>query len=280
MTQLPEVDNLLLELDAGWLTIWFNRPENRNALSQGLTDDLCSVLNTVRDDRSVRGLTLRGKGGFFCAGGDLKSFKSNFQGGAQGAEDIALARVLPSMTVVAPADYLQTQKAVAEAAQMKGPVYLRLTRNESPVFTTKKTPFEVGKAQVLKKGEDISIIACGPIVHDALLAARELELKFRIDAEVINCHTIKPLDEEVIVLSALKTKKVLTIEEHQVAGGLGGAIAELLSEKVPTSVYKMGLKDTFSESGSYKDLLNKYELSREHIVKKVKSLVLPTHGKK
>ena len=198
----------------------------------------------------------------------------------QGLEDIALARVLPSMTVVAPADYLQTQKAVAEAAQMKGPVYLRLTRNESPVFTTKKTPFEVGKAQVLKKGEDISIIACGPIVHDALLAARELELKFRIDAEVINCHTIKPLDEEVIVLSALKTKKVLTIEEHQVAGGLCGAIAELLSEKVPTSVYKMGLKDTFSESGSYKDLLNKYELSREHIVKKVKSLVLPTHGKK
>jgi isohexenylglutaconyl-CoA hydratase len=91
MTQLPEVENLLLERDAGWLTIWFNRPENRNALSQGLTDDLCSVLNTVRDDRSVRGITLRGKGGFFCAGGDLKSFKSNFQGGTQGAGDIAQA---------------------------------------------------------------------------------------------------------------------------------------------------------------------------------------------
>jgi len=198
----------------------------------------------------------------------------------QGLEDIALVRVLPGMTVISPVDYNQAQKAVLAAAEMKGPVYLRFFRQESPVFTTKNTPFKIGKAQILKKGEDITLISSGPVVYQALKAARELELKFRIDAEVINLHTIKPLDEDVLTKSALKTKKVLTIEEHQVAAGMGSAVAELLSEKAPVLIHKMGLKDTFGESGGYQELLEKHKLSQPHIVDKVKSLVLSARGKK
>jgi len=187
----------------------------------------------------------------------------------QGLEDIALARVLPGMTVISPADYNQAQKAVFAASEIKGPVYLRFFRNESPIFTTKNTPFEVGRAQILKKGGDITLISSGPTVYEVLKAARELELKFRIDAEVVNLHTIKPLDEETIIKSALKTKKVLTVEEHQIAAGLGSAVSELLSEKAPVLIHKMGLKDTFGESGEYKNLLDKYKLSQKS-----------THGKK
>ncbi|MFC1756254.1 transketolase family protein [Patescibacteria group bacterium] len=198
----------------------------------------------------------------------------------QGLEDIALTRVLPNITILSPADYNQTQKAVKAAAHIKGPVYIRLAKNESPIFTTSKTPFNVIAAQILKKGEDVTIIAHGPIVYEALKAARELELKFRIDAEVINCHTIKPLDEETIVKSAIKTGKVVIVEEHQVAGGLGSAVAELLSEKAPTQILRMGIKDVFTESGDYNKLLTKYKLNSANIVKKVKSLILSARGKK
>jgi len=198
----------------------------------------------------------------------------------QGLEDIALTRVLPNMTVICPADYTQTQAAVLEAADLKGPVYLRLFRHESPIFTTKSTPFEIGRAQVFKKGEDITIISCGPLVYEALRAARELSLKYRIEAEVINVHTIKPLDEDTLIRSALKTKKVLTLEEHQVAGGLGGAVTELLSEKAPVSIQRMGVKDSFGESGNYEELLDKYKLSQKHVVEMVKSLLMTARGKK
>jgi len=197
----------------------------------------------------------------------------------QGLEDIALARVLPGMTVISPADYNQAQKAVLAAAEMKGPVYLRFFRQKSPVFTTKNTPFKIGAAQILKKGEDITLISSGPIVYEVLKAARELELKYRIDAEVINLHTIKPLDEDTLTKSALKTKKVLTVEEHQVAAGMGSAVAELLSEKAPVLIHKMGLKDVFGESGGYQELLEKHKLSQPFIVDKVKSLVLSARGK-
>ena len=198
----------------------------------------------------------------------------------QGLEDIALTRVLPNITIISPADYNQAKKAVQAAAKIKGPVYIRLARNDSPIFTTAKTPFRVEKAQVLKKGEEVTIIAHGPIVYEALKAARELELKDRIDAEVINCHTIKPLDEETIVKSALKTGKVITVEEHQVAGGLGGAVAELLSEKAPTQMLRMGIKDVFTESGDYNKLLTKYKLNSSDIIKRVKSLVSSARAKK
>ncbi len=198
----------------------------------------------------------------------------------QGLEDLALTRVLPNMTILAPADYNQAKEAVLAAAEIKGPVYIRLNRNESPIFTTAKTPFHVGEAQVLKKGEDAAIIAHGPIVYEALKAARELELKYRIDVEVINCHTIKPLDEDTILKAAIKTGAVITVEEHQVIGGLGSAVAELLSEKYPTQILRLGIKNVFTESGDYDDLMTKYELNSASIVKKVKSLILSARAKK
>jgi len=198
----------------------------------------------------------------------------------QALEDIALTRVLPNITILAPADYNQAKKAVEEAAKIKGPVYIRLTRNDSPIFTTAKTSFAVGRAQILKKGEDATLIAHGPVVYEVLKAARELELKYRIDVEVINCHTIKPLDEETIVKSAIKTGKVITVEEHQVIGGLGSAVAELLAEKYPTRMLRMGIKDVFTESGDYNKLLAKYKLNSANIVKTVKSLILSARAKK
>ena len=215
----------------------------------------------------------------------IASSHSGFSASADGAthqalEDLATTRVLPNLTVISPADYWQTKRAVKAAANHKGPVYIRLSKNKIAKFTTSKTPFKIGEAQVLKEGSDITIAATGTLVFEALMAARELELKHRIRAEVINFHTIKPLDEKTIIASAKKTGHVLTIEEHQMAGGLGGAVAELLSEELPTPVTRMGVQDSFGESGSYDELLHKYGLSREHIIKKVKSLKLkPTKPK-
>lgn len=198
----------------------------------------------------------------------------------QGLEDVALTRVLPGMTVLCPADYNQAQKVVEAAAEIKGSVYLRFFRNKSPIFTTKNTPFSVGKAQIMKKGDDITLITCGPILYETLKAARELQLKHDIEAEVLNVHTIKPLDEEAIVRSALKTKIVLTVEEHQITGGLGGAVSELLSEKAPVLIHKAGVKDTWGESGTYQDLIDKHKLTHAYLVEKVKSLTLSARGKK
>jgi transketolase len=192
----------------------------------------------------------------------------------QGLEDIALTRVIPNLTVIEPADYRQTGKALVEILKHDEPVYMRLNRNKTPLFTTAKTPFEIGKAQVLNKGEAISIVACGPLVYRALEAAREMAAKERVSAEVINCHTIKPLDEETIIKSALKTGLVLTVEEHQAAGGLGGAVAELLAQKAPTKVHRLGVRDTFGESGDYSDLLAKHDLDKNGIMKMVKSLLI------
>lgn len=198
----------------------------------------------------------------------------------QGLEDLALTRVLPNMTILVPGDYKQTTSALNAAYEIKGPVYIRLTRNESPIFTTKNTPFKVGEAQILMEGEDITLISCGPITYQVLKAARELKLKYRIYPEVINIHTIKPIDKKTIVKSASKTGRVFTIEEHQIDGGLGSIVSEVLSEKYPTQVHRMGIKDTFTESGDYEKLIKKYELDSSSIVGKVKSLVLPARGKK
>ena len=191
----------------------------------------------------------------------------------QALEDIAITRTLPNITVLIPADYEQAKRAIEAAIKIKGPVYIRIMKSDTPVFTTPETPFKVGAAQVLKEGTQISIIASGTQVYEALLAAKELELKHKIDAEIINCHTIKPLDENTIVKSAQKTKLVITVEEHQVAGGLGGAVAELLGEQFPTWVHKIGIQDTFGESGIYEDLLEKYGLTSKYIVNKVLEVI-------
>ncbi len=188
----------------------------------------------------------------------------------QSLEDIATTRVLPNLMVVVPADAEQAKKATLAIAEHVGPVYLRLTRPKTANFTTATTSFQLGKAQVLKEGKEVTIFACGPLVYEALLAAEEL--KDEIDVEVVNVHTIKPIDEDAIVRSAKKTGKVVTLEDHQINGGLGGAIAEVLGEKCPTKMIRMGMKDIFGESGEPGELLAKYGLDKDGVIKRVKEI--------
>lgn len=189
----------------------------------------------------------------------------------QALEDIAITRVLPNLMVVVPADFEQAKKATLAIAIHKGPVYLRLTRPKTAIFTTATTPFELGKAQVLRTGKDITIFACGELVYEALLAAEEL--KNEVDVEVVNVHTIKPIDEECIVRSARKTGRVITLEDHQVNGGLGGAVAEVLGEKLPTKVVRMGMHDSFGESGESGELLAKYGLDKDGVIKTIRKII-------
>lgn len=186
-------------------------------------------------------------------------------------EDIALMRVLPNMTVVVPCDSVEAEKATMALAGHKGGAYLRLAREKSPVITTAATPFALNKAQVFREGEDVTIIACGLMVHQALAAAEQLAKK-GIEAEVINCPVIKPLDTVTLLVSARKTGKVITCEEGQVAGGLGGAVAELLAEKHPVPLRRMGMLDRFGESGKPDELLEHFGLTAPHIVKLAQEL--------
>lgn len=190
----------------------------------------------------------------------------------QALEDIAITRVLPNLTVISPCDSEEAKKATIAAAKHVGPVYLRLSREPTAIITSPKTPFEIGKAQMFVEGKDITLVATGPILSEALKAAMELETNHNITCNVINVATLKPLDEATILDSAKKTGKVVTVEEHQVAGGLGGAVAELLSEKCPLPVMRIGVNDTFGESGHPLLLWEKYGLSAKHIVSRVVAL--------
>jgi transketolase len=183
----------------------------------------------------------------------------------QALEEIALMRVLPHMTLVVPCDAIETKKATIALASLQGPAYLRFAREATPVFTSEKDPFEIGKAITLKSGKDLTIIACGPIVYEALQAAESLNT-LGISARVINMHTIKPLDKEVIIKAAMETGAIVTAEEHQVFGGLGGAIAEVLVQNYPVPVEMIGIMDTFGESGTPEELAEKYGLTARHIV--------------
>lgn len=184
----------------------------------------------------------------------------------QMTEDIAIMRVLPNMTVLAPCDAIETRKATVAALQHPGPVYIRFAREGSPVFTSEKTPFEIGKAQIFRAGDDIALIACGPLVYEALLAAKMLEEK-GIEARVINAGSIKPLDEHAILDAAKACGAIVTIEEAQSAGGLGGAVTELVCRHFPVPVERVGLEDVFGQSGTPGELLEHYKLTAPHIVK-------------
>lgn len=186
----------------------------------------------------------------------------------QAMEDIATMRVLPNMTVIAPCDVHEARKATLAAAAMNGPVYIRFTREKTPVVTTDKTPFEIGRAYVCREGKDATIVACGPLLYEALVAAESLAKK-KISVEVINCPTIKPLDAKTIVASVKKTGSVVTVEEHQVTGGLGGAVAECLGENYPVPMARVGMADHFGESGEPDELLAKYGMKATDIVKAV-----------
>ncbi len=179
-------------------------------------------------------------------------------------EDIALMRVLPNMVVVVPGDSIEAEKATLALAIDKRPGYLRLAREATPVFTTDKTPFEIGEAYVLSPGNDITIIATGTMTFQALKAA-EMLYKDGIEAEVVHVPTIKPLDEDTILRSVRKTKAVITAEEAQINAGLGGAIAELLAEHCPRPMKRVGVMDRFGESGKPEELLEKFGLTAKHI---------------
>lgn len=179
-------------------------------------------------------------------------------------EDLALMRALPNMVVIAPCDSQEAYKATLAMAADKRPNYMRLAREATPVFTTEHTPFEIGKAQVFWPGRDITLVATGTMTYQAMEAADQLA-EHKIKAEVIHVATIKPLDGKTILESAAKTGHVITIEEAQINGGLGGAVAELLSENLPTPMIRMGMRDRFGESGEPSELLKHFGLTASHI---------------
>ena len=181
----------------------------------------------------------------------------------QMTEDISITRCLPNFTVICPADYEQSRKAVKAAYDIKGPVYIRNAREATPMFTSESDSFEIGKAQVLREGKDVTAIGQGFVLYWLLLIAEEL--KDKISIEVINLHTIKPIDKETIIASAKKTGRVFTVEDHNIIGGMGSAVAEVLSENNPVPLYRHGVMDIFTEAGAAKDLWAKYGLDKEGV---------------
>lgn len=183
-------------------------------------------------------------------------------------EDIALMRTIPGMVVMCPADDTEARKAVQAAVEHEGPVYIRFGRAPVPVFYGEDYDFRIGKGSVLREGKDISIIANG-LCTSAAVEAAEMLARDGIDAEVINICTVKPLDEELVIKSAAKTGKVVTAEEHNIIGGLGSAVAECLSEKCPTRMLRIGIRDRFGESGTAAELLHKYQLDAEGLYQQI-----------
>lgn len=190
----------------------------------------------------------------------------------QSIEDIALARALPNFTVIAPVDSIQIQKALRQAINLDGPVFIRYSRNKTPIITKPNSEFKIGKAQVMRKGQDVTIIACGTMLAKSLHAAKFLAKK-GIGARVINCHTIKPIDKDTIIEAARQTKAIVTVEDHSVFGGLGSAVSEVIVQNNPVPMKIIGINDRFGQSGSAKKLLEEYGLTVENIVKNVELLV-------
>ncbi|MDD2822874.1 MAG: transketolase family protein [Candidatus Daviesbacteria bacterium] len=190
----------------------------------------------------------------------------------QALEDIALMRVLPNMVVISPCDSIEAKKATQALAKINKPCYLRLSRNETPIITTDKTPFKIGKAEVFREGTSATIIATGEMVYYSLLAAKQLE-ENNISVRVINVHTIKPLDTECVLKAAEETRAIVTVEDHQTVGGLGSAIAEVVSQRYPVPIKMIGINDTFGESGTPEQLMEKYGLTVENIIKAVTTVI-------
>lgn len=187
-------------------------------------------------------------------------------------EDIALMRVLPRMVVVIPGDAVEAEKATQLIAENGSPTYLRLAREKTPIFSTDESPFEIGEAYVLREGHDISLFGTGTMTFQLLKAAKLLE-EHGVSAEVVHVPTIKPLDETTLLISARKTGRVVTAEEAQVAAGFGGAVAELLSEKLPTPLKRIGMYDRFGESGMPNELLDHFGLNAEKMVPTIKEFI-------
>lgn len=203
---------------------------------------------------------------------------SGFGNGGDGAshqafEDVAMMRVLPNMTVVVPCDFEEARKMMHASLNWQGPMYLRPSRSESLNLTIAETPFEIGKALTMREGNDVAIIANGPMVAESLLAAEELAQTERLTIRVINLHTVKPLDEQAILLAAQETGAIVTAEEHQIAGGMGSAVAEFLASNYPVPIEFVGMNDTFGESGTIDELKTKYGLDKKKIKEKIKRVM-------
>ena len=189
----------------------------------------------------------------------------------QSLEDVALMRVLPGMTVVVPCDANETEKATIAIAKKEGPCFIRFGREAVPVITGPDSPFTIGKANVLRDGTDAVLFANGAMVYEGLLAAEELK-KEGIDLMVINLHTVKPLDEETVIKAAAKTGRVITAEEHQIAGGMGSAVAECLTQNCPVPMRRIGVRDSFGESGRPEELMKQYGLAAVDICAAARAL--------
>ncbi len=195
-------------------------------------------------------------------------------GSHQCLEDIALARVLPNMVLISPCDAIEARKATIAIAKTKDPTYLRCTRNDTPIITTEETSFEIGKAQIIFQPENglaqVGIIATGPVLYNALIAAKKLE-ESGIKVKVMNLSTIKPLDVESVLSIAKETKNIITVEDHQTAGGMGSAVAECLAEFYPTKIKFLGIKNKFGQSGEPEELAKYYKFDVESIIETVKN---------
>ncbi|MDD2778461.1 MAG: transketolase family protein [Methanocellales archaeon] len=190
----------------------------------------------------------------------------------QSLEDIALMRVIPNMRVIVPVDAVETEKVVKTEISNPGPAYIRLNRVKTPIIFDDSYDFVSGKAVLLHEGVDLAIISTGTMVYEALDASKKLKEE-NVNACVLNIHTIKPIDKDAIIKVAKETGAVITAEEHNIYGGLGGAVAEILAENYPVPVKMIGVKDTFGESGEYRELLEKYCLTSNHIVKSAKAML-------
>ncbi len=194
----------------------------------------------------------------------------------QAIEDIAIMRVIPHMFVVVPCDSVQTKKATLALSQSFGPTYLRFAREKSAIVTSEATPFEIGKAQIFREGADVAIVACGILVYNALIAADKLSRERGIECRVVNNHTVKPMDEAAIIDAAKTCGAVVTVEEHQIHGGMGSRVAEILSAKQPTPIEFIGVDDRFGQSGDPVELIEHYGMGSAAI----EAAVLRAHARK
>ena len=218
----------------------------------------------------TRNIVSRNKLNVKIAGSHAGIFTGEDGKSAQALEDIAIYRSLPNMIVIQPCDYVETKKAVHALAEYKGPSYMRLLRNPLPIIHDESYKFKIGEGEILKKGKDAVIFATGTMVHESLKTA-ELLKEDKIDVYVVNIHTIKPLDNKLIVDLAKKTNCVITAEDHNIIGGLGSAVAEVLGENYPCKLKRIGMEDKYGESGKPAELYEKYGLSAKHVAEKVKN---------
>ncbi len=206
--------------------------------------------------------------------GSYAGLSDSYDGAShQSIEDIAIMRAIPNLNVIIPADAAELKQALKQAIELSAPTYLRICRNPTPVLFEHSEPFRFGKIRVVEEGNDITIAACGVTVSMAIQAASQLK-STGISAEVLNISTIKPLDEETLIRSVKKTKRILTVEEHSILGGLGGTVSETLMKQFPVAGDFIGINDTFTETGAYNELLDKYQISVDSIVQRATKMVI------